>query len=237
MDDQDNSYVFWRETKDGNAEVYHAVVDGEGKVVLGSTRVTSTTENEVTYFMGAVFDSEGFLIWSYFDEKGTYVVYPRSTQETVEAEVDCFPKTLNLKSRGKWITCFIELPEGYDPMDIDASTILLNGVLRPELDPVYGFVRSADLYIVDHDGDGIPERMVKFDRSAVQGMLSPGESVLLVITGELYDGTKFQGSDVIRVIDVPKPQCFVKGHELRLSIHTVSWGSDSCWHRGSLARR
>lgn len=236
MDDQDNSYVFWRETKDGNAEVYYAVVDGNGKVVLGSTRVTSTMENEETYFMGAVFDSEGFLIWSYYDEKGTYVVCPRPTQETLEAEVDCFPKTLNLRSRGKWITCFIELPEGYDPMDIDASTILLNGVLRPELDPRYGFVRSADLYIVDHDGDGIPERMVKFDRSAVQEMLSPGESVLLVITGELYDGTKFQGSCVIRVIDPPRPGCRPEGHELGFQMHSVLWGSDLCWQRGSSAR-
>ncbi|MCK4443280.1 MAG: hypothetical protein KAW09_01970 [Thermoplasmata archaeon] len=236
MDDHGNSFVFWRETKDGNSEVYYSVVDGNGKVVVGSSRVTSTREDEVTYFMGAVFDSKDFLIWSYYDEKGTYVVYQKPTEETLEAEVDCFPKTLNLKSRGKWITCFIELPEGYDPREIDASTILLNGVLKPELDSKYGFVRSEGTYIVDHDGDGIEERMVKFDRSAVQEMLSSGESVLLVITGELYDGTKFRGSDVIRVIDPPKPKCSDVIHEPGFRICGVLWDSHMCWQKGLYAR-
>ncbi|MCK4445332.1 MAG: hypothetical protein KAW09_12360, partial [Thermoplasmata archaeon] len=69
----------------------------------------------------------------------------------IKAQIDCDPDTLNLKSKGNWITCYIELPLGYDPRDVDAGTILLNGVLMPELNPKYGFVRSEDSYIVDHD--------------------------------------------------------------------------------------
>jgi len=31
----------------------------------------------------------------------------------LSATVDLDPDTLNLESKGKWITCYIELPEGY----------------------------------------------------------------------------------------------------------------------------
>lgn len=117
------------------------------------------------------------------------------------ATVDCDPDTLNLDSKGKWITCYIELPQGHDPRNINASTILLNDVIPPELDESYGLVKSESSYIMDHDGDGNEERMVKFDRSQVQSILEVGNSVELTITGMLFDGTAFEGSDSIRVIE------------------------------------
>jgi hypothetical protein len=125
-------------------------------------------------------------------------------QELISSNLDCDPDTLNLKSKGNWITCYIELPLGYDPRDIDAGTILLNDTLSPELDPKYGFVKSEESYIMDHDGDGIEERMVKFDRFAVEEMLDVGFAVVLTLTGELSDGTKFEGMDKIRVINPPE---------------------------------
>ncbi len=75
--------------------------------------------------------------------------------------------------------------------------------ISPILDPKYGFVKSEDSYIMDHDGDGIPERMVKFDRNEVEDLLAPG-TYNLKVTGELTDGTLFEGySDEITVIDPP----------------------------------
>lgn len=124
-----------------------------------------------------------------------------SYQLYLAATIDCDPDTLNLGSRGKWITCYIELPEGNDPRDIVASTILLNDIISPELGEKYGFVKSESSYIMDHDGDGISERMVKFDRTQVQSILDIGDSIELTITGELADETIFEGSDAIRVID------------------------------------
>jgi hypothetical protein len=129
---------------------------------------------------------------------------PLAPQGPPIATIDIDPDTLNLKSKGKWITCYIELPSGYDPRYINASTILLNGTIPPELNTKYGFVKSGDGYIMDHDGDGIEERMIKFNRSAVQEMIgAPNPSVELIVTGELYDGTPFEGSDVIRAIHEP----------------------------------
>jgi hypothetical protein len=43
---------------------------------------------------------------------------------------------------------------------------------------------------------------LRFDRSAVQEILEPGDEVEITITGEFLDGTKFEGLDNIRVINL-----------------------------------
>jgi hypothetical protein len=100
-----------------------------------------------------------------------------------------------LKSKGKWITAYIEFPEGYNVSDIDISSILLNGTIPVDV--------NAPTAIGDYDGDGVPDLMVKFNRTAVcQLILSKGiklGNVTLTVSGKLYDGTEFEGSDTIRV--------------------------------------
>lgn len=112
--------------------------------------------------------------------------------DEIQATIDIDPDTLNLNSKGKWITCYIELPEDYDVEDIDVSTIKLNDQVPAE---------SRPTGIGDCDDDGIAELMVKFDRSAVQEILEAGNEVEITLTGELEDDTKFEGSDTVRVIN------------------------------------
>lgn len=130
----------------------------------------------------------------------------KSTSFTVPvvAAVDIHPDTLNLKSKGKWITAYIQLPEGYNPEDIDATTILLNETIQPVLDPKYDFVTNSSEYLVDHYGDGILDRMVKFNRTEVASWICSDlgiqyGNVTLTITGEV-DGTPFEGTDRIKVL-------------------------------------
>jgi len=112
--------------------------------------------------------------------------------DVVQAVIDIDPDTLNLKSKGKWITCYIELSGDYDVEDIDVSTIKLNDEVPAE---------SRPTGVGDCDDDDIAELMVKFDRSAVQEILEAGDEVGITVTGELNDDTKFEGSDTIRVIN------------------------------------
>jgi len=115
-----------------------------------------------------------------------------------ETIIDSNPNTLNLKDKGKFVTTYIELPEGYEINQIDISSILLNKLISALLKPTE---------IGDYDSDGIPDLMVKFDKSEVQAILSPGEEVNLILTGKVLhngDYIDFKGFDVIRVINQGK---------------------------------
>jgi uncharacterized membrane protein len=119
------------------------------------------------------------------DKTHAYLLIPLPM--VVEAEVEIGPKTLNLQSNGKSITCYIWLPEDYNVGDIDANSVQI------EEEITAGWVGSEGRAAV-----------VKFSRSAVQEMLAEldelGE-VELLVTGELADGTVFEGTDTITVID------------------------------------
>ena len=106
--------------------------------------------------------------------------------------IDFDPDTLNLKSKGKVVTVYIELPVGYDVSQIEVSSIMLNSQVQAEAKPTE---------IGDYDDDGIPDLMIKFDKATVQSILEVGDEVEIVVTGELTDGTPFEGSDTIRVIE------------------------------------
>jgi len=129
------------------------------------------------------------------------------SKTTVAAEISIVPDVLNLKSRGKFITAYIELPPGQNAEDIDAKTVKLQDV-PAVTDPKYGFVTDPAGYLVDKDGDGIMERMVKFSRADVQdtaaGMIGKGNKkfheLTLTISGQLLDGTPFEGTDTIKII-------------------------------------
>ncbi len=111
----------------------------------------------------------------------------------IPSAIDIDPNTLNLKSKGKWVTAYIELPEGYDINDINVSTIKL----KPGEIPADS---TAPATFGDYDGDGISDLMVKFNRANLVANLGAGNEVKLTVTGKLIDGTAFEGNDTIRVI-------------------------------------
>lgn len=115
--------------------------------------------------------------------------------EPVTVTVDIKPDTLNLRSEGKWITVYIELPEGYDVNDIDIGTIMLEDLIPAEDSPTN---------VGDYDNDGIPDLMVKFDRQEVIGELDWEWGTIysdeLTINLNLDDGTAAEGSDTIKVL-------------------------------------
>jgi hypothetical protein len=120
----------------------------------------------------------------------------------ISAAIDIHPHTLNLKSKGKWIACFIELPKGYDANDIDVSTVMLNETIPISLLDVPA-PEPVPTEIGDYDNDTVPDSMVKFDIAMVSELILSRDikygNVTLTITGEI-NGTPFEGSDSIRVI-------------------------------------
>lgn len=138
------------------------------------------------------------LLRYYLDENTPYGV---ETGPPINATIDINPDVLNLKSQGRWITCYIELPEGYSVEDIDVNAVALTAI---DGEPIGSMYREGPVETGDYDKDGIPDLMAKFSRQSLidslSAMIQPPADVELTIQGVLADATSFEGSDTIHVI-------------------------------------
>ncbi len=103
----------------------------------------------------------------------------------VEGTLDVDPDTLNLASKGKWITCYVTLPEPYAVEDVDPDSILLNELIAP----AWSMIDEKEQVL-----------KIKFNRAQIQEMLVPGEAQLMV-SGLLTGDILFEAFDTIYVID------------------------------------
>ncbi len=118
----------------------------------------------------------------------------------VAAGVKVRPLTVNLKSRGRVMTAFIDLPSGYDVRDISQPTVYIQ---RDDGPKVYTLPWPYAYYDCDADGD--KEMMVKFPRQEVHGILEVGDDVVVTVGGQFTNFTCFEGTDTLRVIRPGRP--------------------------------
>jgi hypothetical protein len=104
---------------------------------------------------------------------------------TITAEARIIPQTINLASKGNWITAYIWLPDEYDVIDIEPDSIFLEDEIQPEQ------------FSIDQQQQVATAR---FNREDVQAVLTVGD-VEFKITGKLTDGTVFEATDTIKVIN------------------------------------
>ena len=152
-------------------------VDGDCHLVPTSPCINAGDPNYIAEPNETDLDGEPRIVGGRID-MGAY-------ESPVPAEVRIVPRTINLTSMGKWITCHISLPEDYNVADIDPNSVFFEHEIQTES------------LLVDKQQQIATAR---FSRSDVQEILNVGE-VELTITGQLTDGTVFEGTDVIRVID------------------------------------
>lgn len=145
-----------------------------------------------TALVGGAF---GTAYWTQWDNL-RLVEGPTTIPVTARLE----PGTLNLASAGKWVTCYLKLGEGGDVGTIDGATVTLNDIPAYLGEPGWATPQANDENVADFEGDGILERMVKFERAAVQAVVQPPEATM-TIKGRLTDGTPFEGTAVLRVLD------------------------------------
>jgi hypothetical protein len=106
-------------------------------------------------------------------------------KQTINASVIINPKTLNKENKGKWVTCYIELPKGNDVNDIDITTVELEYDSQ-KLSAERGGVQGNLL-------------MVKFSRQVLISILKDVTGyVELKVTGNV-DNKSFEGTDTIIV--------------------------------------
>jgi sugar lactone lactonase YvrE len=126
---------------------------------------------------------------------------------------DFTPNTLNLASQGRWVTGFLEPASPFAASDIDISSIRLNATVP--VDP------AAPAELGDHDGNGVSDLMVKFDRTAVELKLSEGDNAVN-ITGTLGSDS-FSGADNVRAIRAVVSAPVAGSHLTAGSVTQVRW--------------
>ena len=141
-------------------------------------------EYEARSLTGLLSDGSSFIFRELFSDEYLHmnlIVVP----EPISAEIDIQPDTLNISSEGRWISCRIQFPEDYEVGEIDPNSVLLEDEIQ------------AESFRVDEEQQVATAR---FKRSDVQAILEVGE-VELTVTGQFLDGTVFEGTDTIKVIN------------------------------------
>ena len=142
--------------------------------------------------------SDGIVDTPYVIDTNNQDNYPLMepwTPPPIIATIDIDPDTLNLRSQGRWVTLYIELPQDLNPEEIDLGSIMLNDTV--------GIDHDAPTQIGDFDGDGVSDLMVKFNRTELTSYLYnilevKLDTVALTVSGQLTDATPFEGSDIVR---------------------------------------
>jgi len=110
-------------------------------------------------------------------------------------DVDIVPDSLNVNSNRKYITVYLELPDG-DLNDIDVNTLVLrtNAGQRIHVD------MNAPTEIGDYDKDGVPDLMVKFlIEYSLSDLFFTGDYVTLTVYAYLVNGDRILGQDIVRI--------------------------------------
>lgn len=158
-----------------------------------SSSITITDPEDDTTFV--TFSSSTDVDWVPFYRDYNYLIWLNSIVSYIfppdgppfyvgiPANVTIKPETLNRYSNGKF-SAFIQLSEPYKIEDIDIQTVVCEGA-------------SVTNGVIE---EGFLVLNLKFNRQDLIG-IEPGESIEFTVTGDLTDGTKFKGTDNIRVID------------------------------------
>jgi hypothetical protein len=131
---------------------------------------------------------------------------------------DLTPNSLNLASHGLWATGYLESPSPFVASAIHIASIRLNGTVP--VDP------AAPTALGDHDADGVPDLMVKFNRAALELTLSDGDRVPVTVTGTV-GGRPFSGTDYIHVRRAAMLAPVAGSHLTAGSLTSVLWQTPS----------
>ena len=134
--------------------------------------------------------------------------------ESIAMAFDFTPNTLNLSAQSLWVTGLLEPASPFAASGIDIASIRLNGTVP--VDP------ATPTALGDHNGNGVPDLMVKFSRAAVELTVSEGDNVAVTATG-MVDGRAFSGTDYIRVRRARVSPPLAGSHVTAGSVTQVGW--------------
>jgi hypothetical protein len=126
--------------------------------------------------------SGSLILWRGWDGNDWEVM--RAVLPTV-LRMKVSPSSINLKSKGNWITIRLYLGSTLQAEDVIVSSLLLEGEV------------TASKAIISKGSNSL---MGKFSRADVQALLDTGKAVEITLTGQMQDGTLFTATDTVKVI-------------------------------------
>lgn len=166
----------------------------------GSYTFDVTVDSKNGYTVAEEEDGGGFISEPVdrFVRKSKFSVVVTGVPDIISALVDIDPETLNTKSKGKFITAYIELNDDSLLHNIDQVSIVFKDTqtIASALDSPSEFG--------DHDSDGTTDLMVKFSRQEVLDYLNSvskiNTPVTFTVEGKLVTGEVFRGSSTVQVM-------------------------------------
>ncbi|MBI1754726.1 hypothetical protein HY250_01410 [Candidatus Azambacteria bacterium] len=139
-----------------------------------TVNLSGLTASTTYHFIVKSRDEAGNLA-TFTDQSFTTFSAPATTTPSVvgiiTVGVKVEPKTINGRSKGRWVEVRVMFPEGYDARDADMSSVKLNGTLSPERVKVKA---KKDKKHDDEDRDRESRLHLKFSRRAVIDLLAQG---------------------------------------------------------------
>jgi hypothetical protein len=176
------------------------------RLYVNNVQVAATTQNNWGTTVGQRVDicggNDHNLIGKFKMDELKIWNYAKTNFFDIPSTIDIDPGKMNLKSNGKWVTGYIELPGDYLAEDIDLDTVAIAEINGNPVGPLY---REGPADIGDHDLNDIPDLMVKFDRQAIITLFKnmaakDGDEMILTVTGKLTGGESFEGGCTITVL-------------------------------------
>src|SRR3989339_376133 len=113
------------------------------------------------------------------------------------ANVDIKPDSINIKSEGKDITCYIELPKGYNVKNLKLETVRIAKINGNIIIPIYAEIKPAE--VGDYDKDKNPDLMVKFDREKLQQKIPESVYEIKVTIRGSIGNIDVEGDDIVKI--------------------------------------
>jgi len=201
-------------------------VNGIGNItdppdVIGETTENMQTESTFTDagwdFVGET-DNGSDDIWKMcYDPDYPHLFWEQCPRPSLEMPMHFTPRTLNPKSKGKWVKAHFVLPEGFTVEDVNTNSPAR--IIEP-------FTADSNYMDVFLNEGGLVKIMAAFDRAVFCSNGSAQGNV--VVIGRLTNSQYFYGTDTIRIkTNNLEYLAVLTSHWLRTDCKKPHWCEDS----------